>query len=113
MVLLGIQFLLGALFIYLSILTMVGTKYTKIKFEQLRVPKYFRYVTGFVQFFGGMFMLSSVWYSEIVAMLGGIWIAMIMLVGIVLRIRSGESIISTTPAIVIGLVSLVVTALNI
>lgn len=112
MVLLGMQILIGALFIYLSILTMVGTKYTKTKFEQLSVPKYFRYVTSFVQFFGGMFMLSGVLYSEI-AMLGGIWIAMIMLVGIVLRIRSGESIISTTPAIVIGLVSLAVTVLNI
>lgn len=112
MVLLGIQFLLGALFIYLSILTMVGTKYTKIKFEQLRVPRYFRYVTGFVQFLGGMFMLSSVWYSEI-AILGGIWIAVIMLVGIVLRIRSGESILSTIPAIIIGLLSLTVTVVNI
>ncbi|MDV2686796.1 DoxX family protein [Alkalihalophilus lindianensis] len=92
MLLAMIQILMGLLFVCLSILTLVGTKYTNKKFEQLGLPKYFRYVTGLVQFIGGSTMLlGSIWYSNIV-ILGGAWIAMTMVVGIVLRIRTNDSL---------------------
>ncbi len=106
-----IQVVIGALFAFLSFLAFTGANYTKEKMIHLQLPNYFRYVTGFVQLVGGMFMLIGIWYTD-VAVLGGVWITMIMLVGIVLRIRSHESIISTIPAIIIGILSITVSIVN-
>ncbi len=107
-----IQGVIGTLFAFLSFLAFTGVKYTKEKMIHLRLPNYFRYVTGFVQLIGGMLMLSGIWYS-VIAILGGVWITMIMLVGIVLRIRAHDSIISTTPAIIIGILSITISVVNI
>lgn len=87
-----IQGVIGTLFAFLSFLAFTGVKYTKEKMIHLRLPNYFRYVTGFVQLMGGLFMLIGILYTN-VAVLGGVWITMIMLVGIALRIRAHESII--------------------
>lgn len=107
-----IQVVIGTLFSFLSFFAFIGAKYTKEKMIHLQLPNYFRYVTGFVQLIGGVFMLSGIWYRD-TAILGGVWIAAIMLVGIVLRIRASESVISTTPAIIIGILSIIVSAVNI
>ncbi|KMJ59583.1 hypothetical protein AB685_01525 [Bacillus sp. LL01] len=107
-----IQVVIGTLFAFLSFLAFTGAKYSKEKMIHLQLPNYFRYVTGFVQLLGGMFMLSGIWYTD-AAILGGVWITMIMLVSMVLRIRANESIISTTPAIIIGILSSTVSVVNI
>lgn len=107
-----IQGVIGTLFAFLSVLAFTGTNYTKEKMIHLQLPHYFRYVTGFVQLMGGLFMLVGILYKD-VAVLGGVWITVIMLVGIVLRIRAHESIIATTPAIIIGILSIIVCIVNI
>ncbi len=107
-----VQVVIGTLFAFLSFLAFTGASYTKEKMIHLQLPDYFRYVTGFVQFMGGMFMLIGIWYTD-VAVLGGVWITMIMLVGIILRMKSHESILSTTPAIIIGILSITVSIVNI
>lgn len=106
-----IQIFIGTLFVFLSFLAFKGANYTKEKMIHLQLPNYFRYVTGFVQLMGGLFMLIGIWYTNAAA-LGGVWITMIMLVGIILRIRAHESILSTTPAIIIGILSITVSVVN-
>lgn len=107
-----IQVVIGTLFAFLSFLAFTGANYTKEKMTHLQLPAYFRYVTGFVQLMGGLFMLVGIWYTT-AAVVGGVWISMIMLVGIVLRMRARESILSLTPAIIIGILSITVSVVNI
>ncbi len=107
-----IQVVIGTLFTVLSFLAFTGADYTKEKMKHLQLHAYFRYVTGFVQLMGGLFMLVGIWYTT-AAVVGGVWITMIMLVGIVLRMRAHESILSISPAIIIGILSITVCVANI
>lgn len=102
-----IQISVGLLFTILSFLTLIGTKYTNEKFIQLELPNYFRFVTGIVQLIGGITMLLGIIFP-IILNIAGIWVFMIMLVAVILRIRSNDSFVSTIPAIMIGLLSILI-----
>lgn len=103
-----IQILIGLVFVSLSFLALAGTNYTTRKLAQLGLPKYFHYVTGLVQLVGGsMLLLGILWHSNF-SIIGGAWLTIIMTVGILLRLRAKDSLLSMLPAIIIGILSLTI-----
>lgn len=107
-----VQIVLGILFTILAILSLVGTTKSKEKFQGLKVPVWFRYLTGLVQLTAGITMLVGIWNSNIAAF-GGLWLAVTMSMGIIMRLRIGDTILAITPAVMIGALSIAVFVVNI
>ena len=107
-----VQIALGILFTILATLSLIGTTKSKKKFQGLKVPVWFRYLTGFVQLTAGITMLVGIWNSNIAAF-AGLWLAITMSMGVIMRLRIGETILAITPAIMIGALSIAVFVINI
>jgi uncharacterized membrane protein YphA (DoxX/SURF4 family) len=73
-------------------------------FESLKLPQWFRVVTGFVQLAGAAGLVIGYWNRE-VAVWAGIWIGITMLVGCLSHFRVKHPVGQAVPAFVITLIA--------
>lgn len=73
-------------------------------FDSLRLPQWFRVVTGVVQLAGAAGLVIGYWDREI-AMWAGIWLGMTMLVACLSHVRVKHPAGQAVPAIVLTLVA--------
>jgi putative oxidoreductase len=98
---------IGIWFIFIAIGALTGAKKALENFDHLRLPTWFRYLTGIVQLIGGISMILGIW-SHTVAIFAGLWIGATMVVAVLLHIREREPFKASVPAIIVFLLAMIV-----
>lgn len=83
---------------------LVGSKNFVEMFDSLKLPQWFRVVTGLVQLAGAAGLVIGYWDRE-VAMWAGIWIGITMLVACLSHFRAKHPAGQAVPAFVITLIA--------
>lgn len=107
-----LQLILGLMFTFLGISSLIGTKKALENFSHLHLPTWFRIVTGIVQLIGAAGMVIGIWNSP-VAVFSGIWIGITMLVGALLHIRVNKTFSQSIPALVVLAIAMIVVFINV
>lgn len=99
-----IQLVLGVLFLYYGLCSILNLRNTNSKFQRLNLPNWFQIITGLTQIIGGGSLVIGV-KIPVVGLFGGLWTSIMLVIGIILRIKSNERLKSMTLAfaILIGL----------
>ncbi len=106
-----LQLLLAFVFLMTGLGKILGAKMQVESFEQLKLKKEFRLVTGIVQIVGVIGLIIGIWYPG-VASLSGIWFGIIMIGAAAAHIRVKDPFSKAVPAIVLCIVALFIMALN-
>ncbi|MCQ6564062.1 DoxX family protein [Paenibacillus mendelii] len=83
---------------------LAGAKNFVEMFESIKLPQWFRVVTGLVQLAGAVGLVIGYWYPAIAAW-AGIWIGITMLVACFSHFRVKHPVGSAIPAFVITLIA--------
>ncbi|MGP4082913.1 DoxX family protein [Pseudalkalibacillus sp. R45] len=94
-----LQSLLAAYFLFSGSAKVVGAKYWTDIFDELRLPQWFRAITGFVQLIGAAVLVIGYWYGWVVVW-AGIWLGITMLMACLAHLRVKDPFGKTAPAIV-------------
>ncbi|EGA90947.1 DoxX family protein [Planococcus donghaensis MPA1U2] len=106
-----LQVVLGVLFTGLGFSKITGVKMQVDEFDRLKLPQWFRIVTGIVQLIGTIALVVGIWLPEWAAF-GGLWIAVTMFFAAVAHIRVKHPVRDTIPASVLMILALIVFFLN-
>lgn len=86
-------------------------KYWVDIFNNLKIPQWFRIVTGLVQLVGAAVLVVGYWNADAIVW-GGIWLGITMLVALLAHIRVKDAIGKTmTPVVFLALI-IILTILN-
>ncbi|RKP58237.1 DoxX family protein [Cohnella endophytica] len=83
---------------------LTGSKNFVEMFDSLKLPQWFRVVTGFVQLTGAAGLVVGYWYPAVAAW-AGIWIGITMLVAFLSHLRVKHPVGQAIPALVITLIA--------
>ncbi|WP_261129698.1 DoxX family protein [Bacillus sp. Marseille-Q3570] len=94
-----LQSLLAAYFLFSGSAKVIGAKYWADIFDELRLPQWFRAITGFVQLIGAAALVIGYWYGWLIVW-AGIWLGITMLLACLAHLRVKDPFNKTAPAIV-------------
>ncbi|WP_408006337.1 DoxX family protein [Pseudalkalibacillus sp. A8] len=94
-----LQSLLAAYFVFSGIVKVIGAKYWTDIFVNLKLPQWFRVVTGIVQLIGAAALVIGYWIEGAVV-LAGIWLGVTMLMACLAHFRVKDPFGKTAPALV-------------
>lgn len=90
----------------------IGAKYWIDIFEQIKLPQWFRVVTGFVQIIGVILLIIGYWNEGLIAW-AGIWLGITMIFACFAHIRVKDSFGKTAPALMFAVLNIILVFLNI
>lgn len=102
-----LQIILGLMFAFLGLSSLVGADKALKNFEHLKLPATFRIITGYVQFLGAVGMFAGLFYPA-VSLIAGIWLTLTMIVAVILHFRIKEPLAASFPAVFIGGLALII-----
>lgn len=88
-----------------------GNKQQIQQFEHLKLPQWFRIVTGVVQLIGVVGLVIGFWYPSIAA-LAGLWAAMTMLGGFATHLKVKDPMSKSMPALILAIFAMIITLIN-
>ncbi|GIO27957.1 DoxX family protein [Ornithinibacillus bavariensis] len=101
-----LQSLLVLYYVFSGFSKVIGVKYWVGIFNNLKLPDWFRVVTGMVQLVGAAVLITGYWIEGVIAW-GGIWLGITMLVAVLAHIRVKDSIGNTmTPVVFLALITI-------
>lgn len=106
-----LQSVLVALFSFLSLQKIRGVKQQIEIFEQLKLPQWFRVVTGWTQLIGVIAMVIGYWVSE-AAIFAGVWLGFVMMGAIIAHFRAKDAFSKVIPAFVLAVVAFMVAVIR-
>jgi hypothetical protein len=106
-----LQSLLVLYYVFSGSAKIAGAKYWVDIFNILRIPQWFRVVTGIVQLVGAAALVMGYWYAGAIAW-GGIWLGITMLVAVLAHVRVKDSIGKTVPPVVFLVILIILTIMN-
>ncbi|WP_276354839.1 DoxX family protein [Cohnella caldifontis] len=106
-----LQSLLIAYYVFSGCAKVAGAKYWVGIFDNLKIPQWFRVVTGFVQLIGAAVLILGYWKEDAIAW-GGIWLGITMLAAFFAHVRVKDSIGKSAPPVVFLVVIIILTILN-
>ncbi|WLD93307.1 DoxX family protein [Alkalihalobacillus sp. AL-G] len=106
-----LQSLLAAYFAFSGIAKVIGAKYWADIFDNLKLPQWFRSVTGFVQLIGATVLVIGYWYEGVVVW-AGIWLGITMLLACLAHLRVKDPFGKTAPAILFLVLVLTLFVMN-
>jgi len=89
----------------------IGAKYWIDIFEQIKLPQWFRVVTGFVQLIGAILLIIGYWIGGSVAW-AGIWLGITMILACFAHIRVKDSLGKMAPALMFAVLNITLVILN-
>lgn len=106
-----LQVILVVLFISVSLQKIMGHQLQVDIFKNLKLPQWFRLVTGWVELVGVVGLIIGFWLSWVVV-IAGVWLGITMLVGMIAHIRVKDPLSKSTPAFVLLVISITLSVLN-
>ncbi len=88
---------------------LAGAKNFVEMYETLKLPQWFRVVTGLVQLAGAVGLVIGYWHPEVAAW-AGVWIGITMLVGCLSHFRVKHPVGKAIPSFVITLIAAILVA---
>jgi hypothetical protein len=88
-----------------------GAKNFVEMFDSLKLPQWFRVVTGLVQLAGAVGLVIGYWHLA-AATWAGIWIGITMLVACLLHLRIKQSPVQAMPSLIITLIAAALLLVN-
>lgn len=105
---LGVQGLLGLAMVGAGGAKLAGVEFLIEEFERYGYPQWFRLVTGAIQVVAGLGLLMSLVAIPLLALGGGLLIAVTMTGGLLTHVRIGDSLEEMVPAAILLGLALVV-----
>jgi uncharacterized membrane protein YphA (DoxX/SURF4 family) len=90
---------------------LAGTKNFVDMFESLKLPQWFRVVTGCVQLVGVAGLIIGYWHP-VMAIWAGVWIGITMLVAALSHFRVKHPVWQSMPSLVITLIAIVLVVVH-
>lgn len=106
-----LQSLLALYYVFSGFTKVVGAKYWVDIFSNLKIPQWFRIVTGLVQLVGAAVLIVGYWNADGIVW-GGIWLGITMLVALLAHIRVKDAIGKTMTPVVFLVLIIILTILN-
>ncbi|RAR42134.1 DoxX family protein [Paenibacillus sp. MDMC362] len=106
-----LQSLLILYYLFSGSAKVIGAKYWVDIFNTLRLPQWFRIVTGLVQLVGAIVLIIGYWVEGAVAW-AGIWLGITMLVAVLAHIRVKDQFGKTVTPVVFLVFIIILTMLN-
>ncbi|ANY76256.1 DoxX family protein [Paenibacillus ihbetae] len=106
-----IQSLLILYYLFSGSAKVMGAKYWVDIFNTLRLPQWFRIVTGLVQLVGAIVLIIGYWVDGAVAW-AGIWLGITMLVAFLAHIRVKDPFGKTVTPVVFLVLIIILTFIN-
>lgn len=106
-----IQSLLILYYLFSGSAKVIGAKYWVDIFNTLRLPQWFRIVTGLVQLVGAIVLIIGYWVDGAVAW-AGIWLGITMLVAFLAHIRVKDPFGKTVTPVVFLVLIIILTFIN-
>jgi putative oxidoreductase len=104
-----LQVVLGLLFLAIGSMTVAGRKMFVENFQHFGYPQWFRVVTGSLEVLGGLGLLIGIWLPWLAA-LASTGLILVMLGAVFTEVRTREPLQKIVLPIVMGVLSIVVTA---
>ena len=102
-----LQAIIGVLFIILGFLTLGRNSFVMKNYENLRLPVWFTYVIGLFQLSGGILLIIGIWVHIIALISSGI-ITIMMIISSILHINKKDSMEGSFPAMIVGILTVVI-----
>ncbi len=106
-----LQFILIAIFVSVGIQKILGHEQQVAIFKHLKLPQWFRLVTGWVEVVGVVGLIIGFWLPWVVV-IAGLWFAITMLIGAIVHIRVKDSYSKSIPAFILLIISVILSILN-
>ncbi|WP_127592932.1 DoxX family protein [Paenibacillus lautus] len=106
-----LQSLLILYYLFSGSAKVIGAKYWVDIFNTLRLPQWFRIVTGFVQLLGAIVLIIGYWVEGAVAW-AGIWLGITMLLAFLAHIRVKDQFGKTVTPVVFLVLIIILTMIN-
>ncbi|MGP4080677.1 DoxX family protein [Pseudalkalibacillus sp. R45] len=106
-----LQSILVALFLSVSLQKISGHPQQVNIFKNLKLPQWFRVVTGWVQLVGVVGLIIGFWVTWVVV-IAGLWFGITMLIGMIAHIRVKDPFSKSIPAFVLLVISVTLSTLN-
>jgi putative oxidoreductase len=104
-----VQVVLGLLFLAIGSMTVAGRKMFVENFRHFGYPQWFRVVTGSLEVLGGLGLLIGIWLPWLAA-LASAGLILVMLGAVFTEVRTREPLQKIVLPIVMGVLSILVTA---
>lgn len=106
-----LEIVLSLVFLMAGSTKVFGVKMQVDSFKSLKLPQWFRVVTGLVQYVGVAALIIGLWEPSYAAW-AGVWLGFTMLCAVAAHIRAKHTIGMSVPAIVLMLLSIAVILLH-
>ncbi|SFB52133.1 DoxX-like family protein [Cohnella sp. OV330] len=106
-----LQSLLIAYYVFSGSAKIAGVKYWVDIFNNLRIPQWFRVITGTVQLVGAVVLVRGYWDADVIAW-GAIWLGITMIGALLVHLRVKDAFGKTMQPVVFLLLLIVLTILN-
>lgn len=106
-----LQSLLILYYLFSGSAKVIGAKYWVDIFNTLRLPQWFRIVTGLVQLIGAIVLIIGYWVEAAVAW-AGIWLGITMLLAVFAHIRVRDQFGKTVTPVVFLVLIIILTLIN-
>jgi len=105
------QGILGVLFLSVGIQKILSDQLQVDIFKSLKLPQWFRVVTGCVELVGVVGLIIGFWLPWVLVM-AGLWFAVTMLIGMIAHVRVKDPFSKSAPAFMLLVVSITLSTIN-
>lgn len=106
-----LEILVGLIFLMAGSSKVFGSQMQVDSFNHLKLPQWFRVVTGLTQYVGVIAIVIGFWVPSWSAA-AGIWLAIVMLFATIAHLRVKDTFKQTFPAVVIMVLAILIFALQ-
>jgi len=107
-----LQSLLALYYVFSGVAKIAGAKYWVDMFEHLKLPGWFRVITGFVQLAGAIILIIGYWFSLAVPW-ACILLGITMLMACLAHFRVKDPIGKVAPAFVFAVINIILVVINV
>jgi len=102
-----LEILLALMFLLAGSTKVIGSKNQVETFNHLKLPQWFRVVTGLVQYIGAFGLIVGIWIPSWAAW-AGIGFGVMMLVAVASHVRAKDSLSQSAPAVVLLIMAVII-----